>query len=309
MNHLDGLPDNGNIFVTAPAFPPNPKQLEKGILYLEKKGYHIQKGKSLSGHYGYLSATDTRHAHELNEAFGSDSIDAIICARGGWGCLRYLDLLDYETIARNPKVLVGYSDITFLQLAIWKKCEIPSISGPMVAVEMGRGIEPFTEKFFWDLIHARKAFSIDLTQNEIRIRKPGVANGRLLGGCLSMMAHLLGTPYSPDYKNAILFIEDVGEAPYKIDRYLAQLKQAGIFKQASGIILGQFLDCKTENNAGFDIAELIAQYFDDLDCPVLENFPYGHGMKKISMPIGAATTLDTPKATLTFQSIWNSLNT
>ncbi len=308
MNQLHRLPKNGHIYVTAPAYPPDPQRLGQGLLYLQKKGYHIHKGKSLAGHYGYLSATDAQHARELNEAFESPAIDAIICARGGWGCLRYLDQLDYDTIARNPKLLVGYSDITFLQLAVWKKCKMPSISGPMVAVEMGRGIEPFTEKYFWDLIHTRKAFSINLAQNEVHIRKPGRASGTLLGGCLSMMAHLLGTPYSPDYQDAILFIEDVGEAPYKIDRYLAQLKQAGIFKQASAIILGQFLDCDAQSGAGFDIPELIAQYFDDLACPVLENFPYGHGMKKISMPIGADTVLDTEKGILTFQSIWNSLN-
>ena len=304
MLPLKRLPRNGHIFISAPAFPADLARLQNGINYLGALGYKTIKGNSLKGNFGYLSATDNDHAAELNRAFADDDIDAIFCARGGWGGLRYLDQLDYKNIALKPKALIGYSDVTFLQLALWKKIGLPSISGPMVAVEMGTGIEAFTEKYFWELMHPAGTYQINLEQTETRIRQNGAVDGPLLGGCLSMMAHLLGTPYSPDYKDAVLFIEDVGEAPYKIDRYLAQLKQAGVFEQIKGLIIGQFLDCADERTGGFTIADLFDQYFNVLSGPILENFPYGHGMKKISMPIGAETTVDTRKGTLTFRSIW-----
>jgi len=300
---LKKIVPGSTIAVIAPAFPPNKKKTKKGIEYLKDRGYKIIEGSSLSGNYGYLSAPDEQRAREINDFFTQNSIDAIFCARGGWGTLRILDKLDYETIAKNPKLLVGYSDITSLQLAIWQKCRIPSISGPMVAVEMGAGILDFTARYFWDQIENTKDnYSIDLNAlNNIEYIKDGRCSGTVLGGCLSLIAHQLGTPYIPDFKNAILFIEDVGEKPYKIDRYMAQLKQAGVFEEICGLIAGEFVDCEDENG-GFSVKEIIEQYTHNRDYPVLYNFPYGHQAKKIAMPIGVAANLDTAKKNLTFNN-------
>jgi muramoyltetrapeptide carboxypeptidase len=300
---LKKLTTGSTIAVIAPAFPPNPEKTELGITYLEGLGYKIKRGKSLQGNFGYLSSTDEQRAAEVNNSFADPQVDAIICARGGWGGLRILDMLDYKTIAQNPKTLVGYSDITTLQLAIWAKCSVPSISGPMVAVEMATGILDFTEQHFWgQMNNFDKSYSIDLTEIKSEIHKEGYAEGTLLGGCLSMVSNQLGTPYSPNYNNAILFIEDVGEEPYKIDRYLAHLKQAGILNSISGLIIGEFLDCTDDGEKSFTVEEILHQYFDDLDYPVIYNFPYGHGMKKVSMPIGSKTKLDTKNSLLIFEN-------
>ncbi|HHJ53799.1 MAG TPA: LD-carboxypeptidase, partial [Caldithrix abyssi] len=207
---LKPLPPKGNIGVLAPAFPPNPEKLEKGIQYLKGMGFTVVRGESLSARHWYFAGNDTLRAHELNRMFADPDIDAIICARGGWGTLRLLDQLDYALIKANPKMLVGYSDITTLHLAIWSRAGLPGISGPMVAVEMGTGIVPFTETHFWQQVgNTQKDYRFDFGAESIEIWNGGQASGTLLGGCLSMIAHQLGTPYSPDYSGAILFIEDV----------------------------------------------------------------------------------------------------
>ncbi|KAA3611142.1 MAG: LD-carboxypeptidase [Calditrichaeota bacterium] len=304
---LKKIAPGSTISVIAPAYPPNPEKTELGITYLESKGYEVVRNESLKGNHGYFSAPDEQRIKELNESFANPNVDAIICARGGWGNLRLLDKIDYKTIKQNPKLLVGYSDITTLQLAIWQKCEIPSISGPMVAVEMASGILDFTEKYFWEQIdNPEKNYSINLAEIGTENWNDGQSHGTLLGGCLSMVAHQLGTPYSPNYDGSILFIEDVGEVPYKIDRYLAQMKQAGILDSISGLIIGEFLDCESDDEDSFSVEEILHDYFDNLKCPVIYNFPYGHGMKKISMPIGSKTSLDTKKGKLEFENIFNS---
>ncbi len=299
---LKPLPPKGTIAVLAPAFPPNPEKLEKGIQYLKGMGFTVVRGESLSARHWYFAGNDTLRAHELNRMFADPDIDAIICARGGWGTLRLLDQLDYALIKANPKMLVGYSDITTLHLAIWSRAGLPGISGPMVAVEMGTGIVPFTESHFWQQVrNTQTNYRFDFNAESIEIWSGGQASGTLLGGCLSMIAHQLGTSYSPDYSGAILFVEDVGEEPYKIDRYLAQLKQAGVLEQINGLIIGEFIDCEetSEDRSQVDVKEILRDYFGDRPYPVVYNFPYGHGMRKFTMPIGVPAILDNEAKTLT----------
>lgn len=302
---LRPLKPGGKIGIIAPAFPPDPEKLQKGIDYLLGLGYELELGDSLTARHGYFAGTDQLRLDDLHRMFADTSVDAIICARGGWGGLRILDKIDYELIEKNPKALVGYSDVTTLQLAIWHKTKLPSFSGPMVAVEMGSGILPFTSDNFWGQIQNTKSdFIFDFSVPEIEIWNAGQAQGILLGGCLSMIAHQLGTPYSPDYNGSILFLEEVGEKPYKIDRYLAQLKQAGVFERISGLIIGDFIDCQDDNvdQNSFSFMEVLNEYFAQDPYPVIFNFPYGHGMKKVSMPIGVKTKLDSVKQLLTLQN-------
>jgi muramoyltetrapeptide carboxypeptidase len=241
--------------------------------------------------------------------FADPEVDLILCARGGWGGLRLVDKLDYNLIQNNPKLFVGYSDITTLQLAIWKMTGITSVSGPMVGVEMGKGILPFTEKHFWDQINNLSSeYVYDYSDTEAAVIIPGQAGGKLLGGCLSLVSHLLGTPYAPKFSNSILFIEDVGEKTYKIDRYLAHLKQAGIFEQINGLILGDFVDCEPDaDEVSFTLDELFDDYFSETPYPVIKRFPYGHGDKKFSMPIGVNTFLDTQKSELKFGNLYPTI--
>ena len=283
------------IGVISPAWIPVQDRLEKGIKYLQERGYRVKTGKNINKKNGYFAGKDQERVHDLEEMYRDKEVKCILCSRGGWGGLRMVDKLDYKLIGDNPKPLVGYSDVTTLQLAIWQQTGQAALSGPMVGVEMGRGIEPFTEEHFWQQIQNKAPdYYVNYGKWSVTTLSPGNASGVLLGGCLAMVAGLLGTPYCPDYRNAVLFIEDIGEQPYKIDRYLAQLHQAGIFDQVSGLILGEFLDCdpgEVENS--FTVDEILQDYFSQAAFPVIANFPYGHGMKKFTMPVGMMTSFNT----------------
>lgn len=288
------LNKNSVIGLVSPAWVPKEDRLEAGIKYLESKGMQVKQGINLDKTFGYFAGTDDERIADLLKMYADPQVDMIMCSRGGWGGLRLLDRLDFDIIKNNPKPLVGYSDITTLQLAIWAKTGIPSFSGPMVGVEMGKGIHGFTEKNFWNQIFNDKSeYELELSDTTSQVMVQGQAEGTLLGGCLSLVSHLLGTPYSPDYEDSILFLEDVGEQPYKIDRYLAHLKQAGIFDKINGLILGEFIDCEDEDKRSFTIADILNDYFSEASFPVIYNFPYGHGDIKFSMPIGVTTFLDT----------------
>ncbi len=291
---------DSTIAVIAPGFAVNPDKLKSGVKYLESKGYNVKLEESTASVWGYLAATDEQRAREINENFEDPDVSAIICARGGWGSLRILDKLDYKLISKNPKALIGYSDITTLQLAIWKKSRVPSISGPMAAVEMAIEMPQMTEKYFWQLIENPKSEStISLSEfNDIEYLQEGSCQGTLIGGCLSLIAHQLGTPYMPDLENSILFVEDIGEDVYKMDRYLAHLKQVGIFEKIKGLVIGTFIDCEDDSKPNFTIKEVFSQYISAINGPVIFNFPYGHNMEKVSMPIGAEGKLDTLSKTL-----------
>lgn len=305
---LTRLPQGGTIGIIAPGFFTDPVRLQKGIEYLNIQGFSVIKGKSLEAKYGYFAGNDELRLNDLHEMFANPKVDAIICARGGWGALRLLDKIDYNLIRRHPKVFVGYSDITTFQLAFWQKCGLPSLSGPMVAVEMANGINDFTAQHFWNqLFNHESHYHFTFSETPVQVWQAGQAQGRLLGGCLSMLAHQSGTAYSPDYSGSILYIEDVGEEPYRIDRYLAQLKLAGVFEQINGLIIGEFSDCEDKNPArnSFTIEEVLREYFADSRYPVIYNFPYGHGAVKVSMPLGVEAVLDTGTGAVSWENMFD----
>lgn len=295
------------IGISSPAWIPLKERVANGIKYLKEKGFNVKISNNINNEYGYFAGTDEERLEDLHDLFADKEVSAILATRGGWGTLRMLHKLDFELIKSNPKPVIGYSDITSLQLAILTKTGLGSLSGPMLAVEMGKGIKEFTANHFWDYVqNSKENYKILLEQTKTSVMKKGKVSGKLLGGCLSMVTHLLGTPFTPDFKNTILFLEDVGEKPYKIDRYFAHLKQAGVFDQINGLILGEFLDCDPENKEEiFTINYLIEEYFSEVEFPVLCNFPYGHGDIKVTMPIGANTIIDTENGELIFENLFN----
>jgi muramoyltetrapeptide carboxypeptidase len=302
---MKAVVNNGTVGIISPAYIPVDERMEKGIQYLNEKGFAIKTASNVGKTHGYFAGTDQERLDDFHQMFADPEIDFIICARGGWGGLRMVDKIDYKLIQGNPKLIVGYSDITTLQLALWTKAGIPSLSGPMVGVEMGKGILPFTEQHFWEqILNKAPEYKFDFKMTDSIVLNTGEAEGTLLGGCLSLVSHLLGTPYSPDYSGAILFLEDVGEKPYKIDRYLAHLKQAGVFDKINGLILGDFIDCEPEEDeVSFRLDEILDEYFSCAGYPVLKNFPYGHGDLKFSMPIGVKTSINTDKGELKFANL------
>lgn len=297
------ISNNATIGIVSPASRPLDEAVyRQGIRYLKNSGYNVIESNHVLDQYGYLAGDDLDRANDVNKMFCDPAIDAIICSRGGYGTPRIIDQIDFEAIRRTPKIFVGYSDITSLHLAIWQQTGLITFSGAMVAVEMGKGIAPFTEQGFWRALTSIE--SIGLLSNPpdipLRVFKPGTAEGKLLGGCLSLINVLLGTTYCPDFKDAILFIEDIDEEPYRVDRYLAQLKLAGILTEVAGIVVGQFIDCnpKDPEKPSLDLEEIFRDYFSPLNIPIITNFAYGHGTVKHTIPVGVQAILDTDRGGL-----------
>lgn len=288
------LEKGDTIGIISPASPMIRERLERGIAYLKERGFSVLLGKHVYDQRGYLAGTDEERGGDLHAMFKNPNVKAIISSRGGYGTPRLLPFLDYELIRENPKILVGYSDLTSLQLAIFSQTGLVTYSGPMVAVEMGKGIDPFTEEHFWPHLLAGQSYSEYPAVPDsplVRVHS-GKASGRLIGGCLSMINPILGTPYQPDFRGSILILEDVGEEPYRVDRYMSQFRSAGIFQQVAGIIFSQFVDCDPGDNPSLTIDEVIEDYTHDLDIPIVKNFLYGHVDRKFTIPIGATVELD-----------------
>ncbi len=286
------LQPGDRVAVVAPASPPDPEKLEAGLRRLEATGLIVERGRTLSARRGYLAGDDQLRADELNHYLQRTDIRAIFCARGGYGCLRLLPLLDYEAAARAPKLLVGYSDITALHLALLRRARLPGLSGPMVAIDWPL-LDAETEQRFWELASgAAPDPLLPVGSVSPRVLRPGMAEGPLVGGTLSVLVRLVGTPFLPDLTGAILFLEDIGEAPYRIDGMLAQLRLAGVLDRLAGLILGDFTDCVPGTSTpSLSLDEILADYFHAAPYPVVTGFPYGHVAAKNTLPVGVRARL------------------
>ena len=280
---------------------------------LERLGYRVKMRRDVTDKEGYLAGTDQRRARELMQAFLDPDVDAIFTARGGYGTMRILDRLDYDKIRAHPKILLGFSDNTGLHAALNRFAGLITFHTPhsfwRLATEEGMGT--FTGKYFWKAIIAdeeikRNGYTIVVPRGapQIITLGEGKARGRLVGGNLSVISALEGTPYAIDTREAILLIEDTREAPYRIDRMLRQLQLAGKLQTLRGAVLGQFTrdydreeDQLTEDPR-FTVDGVLRQYFEPLGIPVLMNFPVGHHPYNASLPLGALVEIDARQGTL-----------
>lgn len=293
------LHPRATIGVIAPASPPAiPGKLERGIVWLESQGYAVLRGKSLEARFGYLSGDDETRASDINAMFADDSVDAIFCSRGGYGSSRLLGMIDYRLIRRKPKIFVGYSDVTALSMAMYRQCGFVTFAGPMVAAEMQSGMDSFTTKCFFEMLTRKKGkqpLPIGTTNpSDIFLHVSGIAEGILLGGNLSLLVTLLGTKYEPDWGDAILFLEDVGENVYRIDRMLCHLRNAGVLRKVRGILLGTF-SAVPEDSPNRDLGEVLREYFEPLRVPVLSGIPFGHTRPKITLPFGIKVRMNSSR--------------
>lgn len=271
----------------------------------ESMGYQIKLAKNLGKERGYLAGTDEERLADLHELFADTEVKAILCVRGGYGSGRMLDRLDYELLRNNPKIFCGYSDITSLHNAIYTKTGLVTYAGPMPAVDWYNTPDSYSMRVFFDVLQNTTApYTYPIPANHrIVCRKPGTASGRLFGGNLALFVSLLGTPYLPALDGAILYLEDVGEEPYRIDRMLNQLRLAGVFERISGLVLGQFTDCEVDYTAkkSITLQEVFDDYLEPLTIPVLTNFPHGHVAQNATLPHGVMVDLDTNELTVSLR--------
>ncbi len=268
----------------------DPSRLDKGVQYIESLGYSVVVGKNVGKYNGYLAGTDQERLDDLHSMFSNKKVRAVFCLRGGYGAARLVDKIDYKLIRNNPKIFVGYSDISALHLAMFYKTGLLTFAGPMVGVDFYDEVSSFTEEMFWKLLTSSKKYGkIENPDDEhILSLTSGTAAGRIVGGNLSVISALIGTAYFPDLKDKILLLEEMGETPYKIDRMLNQLRLSGMLKGIKGILIGSFRDCHEldPNKKTLTLGEVITDYLAPLKKPVVYNFRHGHLRDNITIPIG-----------------------
>ncbi len=277
------LQPGDTVGVVAPSGPFEPERLAPALEYLRGRGYRVREGDRLYARERYLAGGDADRAADLNGMFADPEVRAIFAARGGYGSARVLDLLDWGLVRRHPKALVGFSDTTALQFGLFARAELVTFTGVALSTDVTEeGMHSVTEEALWMALVEGRFPSVEGLQT----LKAGCAEGRLLGGCLSLVASLLGTPYLPDLNGALLFLEDVNEPPYRVDRMLNQLRMAGIFSQVAGLLFGQFEGCGPDREEEGPLEAVLVDLADRVTCPVFCGLPYGHGPGRRVLPVG-----------------------
>jgi muramoyltetrapeptide carboxypeptidase len=283
------------IGIVSPASPyPNEEILKKGVAYFEGRGFRIKTGESIHHKRGYLAGPDNERIFDLHAMFADPDVRAIIAVRGGYGCGRLLPLVDYDHIRRNPKIFIGYSDLTALQMAIFSRAGLVTYSGPMVAADFGKDIDTETESSFWNaMLGGIYGKPLQFESPLKPLFNPVSFDGVLLGGNLSVLCSITGTPYLPDFTGSVLALEEIDEAPYRIDRMLNHLRLAGILEKVKGIVLGQFTDCvQTNDGPTLSLEEVFEDHLGDLGIPVIAGLPFGHEKKKVTLAWGRSISYD-----------------
>ena len=278
--------------IISPASPENMDSIDKGVKILTNLGFVVKKGKYLSNHQGYLSGSDAERSEDLMEMFLDKSVKMILCVRGGYGTMRTLPLIDFDVIKSNPKIFVGYSDITTYLNSFYAKCGLITFHGPMLSSKLDDNI---TLKSLLDiLMKGDNIYKISNPNNiPAKSNSCSIVDGVLIGGNLSLICSTLSTPYEIDTTDKIIFLEDIGEEPYKIDRMLTQLLLANKLQVCRGIILGQFTNCHLLSySRSLTLEEVINDRILSLNIPTLYNFMSGHDYPKLTLPIGAKVQLD-----------------
>jgi muramoyltetrapeptide carboxypeptidase len=297
------LTPGDKIGVIAPASAAPRSSIIRGVDYLVSQGYHVKSATNLVKRKYYLAGSNEERSKILEEFILDPEVVGLFCARGGYGVLRILDRLDYGRLGKvKPKMIVGYSDITGLHLALLSCLGWIGYSGPMVASDLGNNFDPFSEKWFWKVVsqHPYPLMLENPEGDEMKVWRPGVAEGTLLGGCLSIITALLGTPYLPSLQGAILLIEDIGEQTYRLDKQLQILRLHGVFDQIAGMLIGHFVKCFPRNSVlSFTLEELLKEIIGDYNFPVITNLAYGHIRRRLTIPIGARVRLETDPVKVT----------
>ena len=275
--------------------PSTQEEVYKFLNLLEEHGYKYKIGNSVFAVEGYLAGSDKLRAEDVMSMFKDDEVDAILCYKGGYGAQRMLPYLDFNEIKKHPKLLVGFSDVTVLLNTLYQFAEMPSLHGEM-GVCMQK-YEEFTFNHFFDTLANGITKPLVNPTLPLNVISEGITEGVLVGGNLSLIYALMGTSYELDLKDKILFIEEVHEAPYAVDRMLSSLLLSGKLNQVKGIICGYFTGCESSANQTVD--ELLVHYFKPLGVPVVSNFQSGHDKPFINVPVGLNVKLNTYEKSVT----------
>lgn len=291
------------IGLVSPASPPRSSaHLEQAVRYLEARGYRVQLGRHVEARHGFSAGTDEQRAEDFNAMLRDPRVNAIFALRGGNGCCRLLARLDYAAARRTPKIVVGYSDLTFLQLALWRRAGLVTFSGPMPAVEFWKDPDPYTEEHFWGLITSRaRRRDLPAPADEPPVPfRGGTAEGRLLGGCFSLVTSTLGTRFQPDFRGTLLFLEDVREELHRIHRMFTHLELAGVLRNISGLVLGRFTGAAPESDEPhLPLEQIYREVLGDVAGPILTHVAYGHIPRKLTLPQGVLARLNATRPRLT----------
>lgn len=296
-----GLAPGDTIMIVAPAGELIERRVELAVKRLEALGFNVIVPDDVFSIRGYLAGPDERRAAELMQAFTDPEVDAVFPGTGGYGTMRMLDLLDFDAIRANPKILIGFSDITGLHIALDTKCNLVTFHSPNPQWGLGsrENLPEFSAKYFWRSLMADQNTGEPGFVYEpplyapLGIYSPGVGEGPLCGGNLSLIASLTGSEYELDTDGKVLFLEDVNEAPYRIDRMLRQLQLSGQLDNLAGVILGQFRRCDPDGDeSSLSLPEVFTDYFGDAPYPVVCNFPAGHVTLNATLPFGVPVRVD-----------------
>jgi muramoyltetrapeptide carboxypeptidase len=286
------LSRGARIGVIAPAGCVARDAVEAGAAAIRAQGFDVELGANTFATDGYLAGAPQARARDFVDFFRRPEIDAVFCARGGFGSAQVLEHVSAD-LSRHPKIFVGYSDITFLLNWLRQSCNLVTFHAPMVAMDMARGLDEVSQRYLWPVLQGEtKAWEVELGE----IIRPGTAEADVIGGCLSILVTTLGTAYEIDTRGKILFVEDVGEKPYRIERMLTHLKMAGKLARPAGVLVGDFIDCDGTGERG--IRQVVGDIFRDVPYPVIMGMKAGHGRENITLPFGARMLLNGDEATL-----------
>lgn len=287
------LTRTSRIAVLAASSPSEFPRIEAAKRNLERYGLTVTLASNISAHASrpYLAGSDDERVEEFNRFMRSDEFDGFLFARGGYGAMRILDRIDYDAVRRNPRPIIGFSDVTALHQAIALKANVASFHGPMVNLDFFDGLSPDIDRWFWSVLGGEAPLEHRFGRDQIVVE--GEAEGVLFGGCLSLTASLIGTPYDFWIDDGIWFWEDVDEPVYRIDRMLTHLRLSGRFDKIRGVVIGKLKGCGDDAV----LVDLLRETFHSI--PVVRDLPFGHHGDNLLMPIGAPVRLSTAETTFT----------
>jgi len=280
--------------IVAPAWTFDPDTLKKGVDKLKKLGFKVKYDRAIFSKYWSMAGHDKERAEQVNLMFADKEVKAIFCAKAGYGSMRTIPYLDSKVIRKNPKIFIGYSDITILLSYLYKTAQMIVFHGPIVSDEIYENMSPITLDYLLHSITQPRPLG-ELQFPCLKSLKSGKASGILVGGNMSLVLNSIGTPYEIDSQDKILFLEDIGEDMEVIDSYIMQLKLAGKLKRVKGIVFGRMIGCVDLSGEKYTIRHILNDVLHDVNVPIIYGFPSGHrepGEIDITLPLGVSVTLD-----------------